>query len=200
MKREHIDKIKSYYDKAGEFKLNDRYSGEQGAVYTKDGDKYHWLVLEQKGKSGLEVRQTDGHGRITARDSYEGAKNTVKCTGVERLKAEGKGMVSFSADEINLIYQFGENGRGGTLANLKEIEPRITDADTKEIVGATIHKLSGLSEKSCTELISATKNRKAAERDSSIRERLSKAKEQLKRPTINGEKKREQPKKEGMEL
>ena len=200
MKREYIDKIKSYYDKAGEFKLNDRYSGEQGAVYTKDGDKYHWLVLEQKGKSGMEVRQTDGHGRITARDSYEGAKNTVKCTGVERLKAVGKGMVSFSADEINLICQFGENGREGTLANLKGIEPGITDAVTKEIVGTTILKLSGLSEKSCIELISTTKNRKTAERDSSIRERLAKAKEQIKRPTINGEKKREQPKKEGMEL
>lgn len=200
MKQEHTDKIKSYYDKAGEFKLNDRYSGEQGAVYTKDGDKYHWLVLEQKGKSGLEVRQTDGQGRITARDAYASEKNTVKCTGVKRLKEEGKGMVSFSADEINLICQFGENGREGTLANLKGIEPGITDAVTKEIVGAAIHKLSGLSEKSCTELISITKNRKTAERDSSIRERLSKAKEQLKRPTINGEKKREQPKKEGMEL
>lgn len=200
MKQEHIDKIKSYYDKAGEFKLNDRYSGEQGAVYTKDGDKYHWLVLEQKGKSGLEVRQTDGQGRITARDAYASEKNTVKCTGVKRLKEEGKGMVSFSADEINLIYQFGENGREGTLANLKGIEPGITDAATKEIVGTTIHKLSGLSEKSCTELISTTKNRKTAERDSSIRERLSKAKEQLKMPTINGEKKREQPKREGMEL
>ena len=138
MKQEHIDKIKSYYDKTGEFKLNDRYSGEQGAVYTKDGDKYHWLVLEQKGKSGLEVRQTDGQGRITARDAYESAKNTVKCTGVGRLKAEGKRMVSFSADEINLIYQFGENSKESTLANLKEIEPRITDAITKEIVGATI--------------------------------------------------------------
>lgn len=200
MKQEHIDKIKSYYDKTGEFKLNDRYSGEQGAVYTKDGDKYHWLVLEQKGKNGLEVRQTDGQGRITARDAYESAKNTVKCTGVGRLKAEGKRMVSFSADEINLIYQFGENSKESTLANLKEIEPRITDAITKEIVGATIHKLSGLSEKSCIELISTTKNRKIAERDSSIRERLAKAKEQIKRPTINGEKKREQPKKEGMEL
>lgn len=53
---------------------------------------------------------------------------------------EGGRMVSFSADEINLIYQFGENGREGTLANLKEIEPRITDAVTKEIVGAAIHK------------------------------------------------------------
>lgn len=71
---------------------------------------------------------------------------------------------------------------------------------TKEIVGATIHKLSGLSEKSCIEVISTTKNRKIAECDSSIRERLAKAKEQIKRPTINGEKKREQPKKEGMEL
>ena len=200
MKQEYIDKIKSYYDKTREFKLNDRYSGEQGAVYTKDGDKYHWLVLEQKGKSGLEVRQTDGQGRITARDSYESVKNTVKCTGVGRLKAEGKGMVFFSADEINLICQFGENGREGTLANLKEIEPRITDAVTKGIVGATIHKLSELSEKSCAELISTTKNRKIAERDNSIRERLAKAKEQIKRPTINGEKKREQPKKEGMEL
>ena len=109
-------------------------------------------------------------------------------------------MVSFSADEINLIYQFGENGREGTLANLKEIEPRITDTITKEIVGTTIHKLSGLSEKSCMELISVTKNRKMAERNNSIRERLAKAKKQIKRPTINGEKEREQPKKEGMEL
>ena len=200
MKQEYIDKIKCYYDKTGEFKLNDRYSGELGAVYTKDGDKYHWLVLEQKGKSGLEVRQTDGQGRITARDAYESVKNTIKCTGVGRLKAEGKGMVSFSADEINLIYQFGENSKESTLANLKEIEPRITDAVTKEIVGVTIHKLSELSEKSCIELISTTKNRKIAERDSSIRERLAKAKEQIKRPTINGEKKREQPKKEGIEL
>lgn len=97
-------------------------------------------------------------------------------------------MVSFSADEINLIYQFGENGREGTLANLKEIEPRIANAVAKEIIGATIHKLSGLSEKICMEFISTTKNLKAAERGSSIRERLAQAKEQIKRPTINGEK------------
>lgn len=91
---------------AGEFKQNDRYSGEQGAVYTKDGDRYHWLVLEQESGNRLEVWQTDAQGRITARDSYEIARNTVKCTAVERLSAEG--MVSFNPDEINLIYQFGE--------------------------------------------------------------------------------------------
>ena len=198
MEQEHIDKIKGYYDMAGEFKQNDRYSGAQVIVYTKDDDRYHWLVLEQKSGNRLEVRQTDAQGRITARDSYEITRKTVKCTAVERLSAEG--MVSFNADEINLIYQFGEKGRKGTLANLKEIKPRITDSVTKEIVGSTIHKLSGLPEKSCIELISATKNRKMAECDSSIRERLAKSKEQIKRPTINGEKKREQPKKEGLEL
>jgi len=36
------------------------------------------------------------------------------------------------------------------------------------IVGSTIHKLSVLSEESCSELIFSTKNRKLAERDSSI--------------------------------
>ncbi len=88
MRQEHIDKIKGYYDTAGEFKQNDRYSGEQGTVYTKDGDRDHWLILEQKSGNGLEIRQTDAQGRITARDSYEIARNTVKCTAVERQSAE----------------------------------------------------------------------------------------------------------------
>lgn len=148
MKQEDIDKIKSSYDKTGEFKLNDRYSGEQELVYTKDGDKYHWLVLEQKGENGLEVRQTDGQGRIISRDSYESVQNIVICTGVERLNAEGKEMMSFSAYEINLINQFGENNREGTLANLKEIKSGITDIVTKKIVENFIHKLSRLSDKS----------------------------------------------------
>lgn len=198
MKQEHIDRIKGYYDMAGEFKQNDRHSGEQGTVYTKDGDRYHWLVLEQKSGNGLEVRQTDAQGRITARDSYEIVRNTVKCTAVERLSA--KGMVSFNSDEINLIYQFGEKGREGTLASLREIEPGISDDATRKIVGGTIQKLSRLSEESGGELISSTKNRKFAERDCSIRERLAKAEKQLKKPPIRGESIGKQTKREGVEL
>lgn len=198
MKQEHIDRIKGYYDTAGEFKQNDRYSGEQGNVYTKDGDRYHWLVLEQKSGNRLEVRQTDTQGRITARDSYEIARNTVKCTAVERLSAEG--MVSFNSDEINLIYQFGEKCREGTLASLREIEPGIADDAIRKVVGGTIQKLSGLSEESCRELITSTKNRNLAERDYSIRERLAKAGKQLKKPPIRGENIRKQTKREGVEL
>lgn len=127
MKQEHIEKIKSYYDSQGEYKINSRYSGEQGIVYTKAGDNAHWLVVEQKGENKAEVRQTDDTGRITARDSYESVRNTVKCTGVSRKKENDKGMVRFSPDEINLIYQFGGGGRSDTVDVLKSIEPRIAD-------------------------------------------------------------------------
>ena len=84
MKQEHMDEIKSYYDKAGVFKRNDRYSGEQGTVYTRAGDNAHWLVMEQKGKNGIEVRLTDENGKITTRDNYEVIGNTIKCTGVDK--------------------------------------------------------------------------------------------------------------------
>ena len=52
MKREHIEKIKGYYDSRGEYKKNSQYSCEQGIVYTKAGDNAHWLVIEQKGEIG----------------------------------------------------------------------------------------------------------------------------------------------------
>lgn len=191
MKQEHIEKIKSYYDSQGEYKINSRYSGEQGIVYTKAGDNAHWFVVEQKGENKAEVRQTDDTGRITARDSYESVRNTVKCIGVSRKKESDKGMVRFSPDEINLIYQFGGGGRRDTVDMLKSIEPRIADDLAKRIVGSTIHKLSALSESSCSELISSTKNRKLAERDSSIRNRLAKAGEHVRKSKIDRNKNRQ---------
>ncbi len=190
MKREQIEKIKGYYDSRGEFKKNSRYSGEQGIVYTKAGDNAHWLVIEQKGEIGAEVRQTDDTGRITARDTYESVRNTVKCTGISRKKESSKGMVRFSPDEINLIYQFGGEGKRDTVDTLKSIEPRIADELTKRIVGRTIQKLSLLSENSSSELISSTKNRKLAERDSSIRNRLAKAGEHVRKSKIDRDKNR----------
>lgn len=200
MEKKHIKKIKSYYDSRGEYKPNNRYSGEQGIVYTKAGDNAHWLVIEQKGEIGAEVRQTDDTGRITARDTYESVRNTVKCTGVSRKRAEGKGMVRFEPDEINLIYQFGENGRQGTVDMLKAIEPKIADRLTKGIVSSTIHKLSALSEESCSELISSTKNRKLAERDSSIRKRLADAQKKVKERADTGKGKSRQRKQDKLIL
>ena len=200
MKREQIEKIKGYYDSRGEFKKNSQYSGEQGIVYTKAGDNAHWLIIEQKGEIGAEVRQTDDTGRITARDSYESVRNTVKCTGVSRKRAEGKGMVRFEPDEINLIYQFGENGRQGTVDMLKAIEPKIADRLTKGIVSSTIHKLSALSEESCSELISSTENRKLAERDSSIRKRLADAQKKVEERAGTGRNSIDRKKKNSLSL
>ncbi len=200
MKREQIEKIKGYYDSRGEFKKNSQYSGEQGIVYTKAGDNAHWLIIEQKGEIGAEVRQTDDTGRITARDTYESVRNTVKCTGVSRKRAEGKGMVRFEPDEINLIYQFGENGRQGTVDMLKAIEPKIADRLTKGIVSSTIHKLSALSEESCSELISSTENRKLAERDSSIRKRLADAQKKVEERAGTGRNSIDRKKKHSLSL
>lgn len=64
MKQEYIDRIVSCYGNTGEFKINEKYSRPHETVYTKDGDKYHWLVAEQKGSGSVEVRQTDEHGKI----------------------------------------------------------------------------------------------------------------------------------------
>jgi len=84
MKQGHIEKIKGYYDSQSEYKINRRYSGEWGIVYTKANDNARWLVVEQKGGNKAEVRQTDDTGRIIARDTYESVRNTVKCTEVSR--------------------------------------------------------------------------------------------------------------------
>jgi len=200
MRQEHIEKIKGYYDRQGEYKINSRYSGEQGVVYTKADDNARWLVIEQKGENGAEVRRTDDTGRIIVRDTYESIGNTVKCTGISRKRAEGKGMVRFEPNEINLIYQSGKEGRQGTVDVLKAVEARMTDDIKKMIVRSTIHKLSGLSEERCSELILTTKNRKLEEQNSSIRKRLAEADKRLKKHTALSRDKSRQKKRENIAL
>lgn len=95
-----------------------------------------------------------------------------------------EGKIPFNTDEINIIYQFGEQGKAETCAHLSAILPQIKDSHTKQIVSTTLKKLNALSEETCAELTATTKRRKLTERDHSIRERLAKAKEQLKEPTV----------------
>ena len=180
MKQEHVEKIKSYYDRTGEFKKNEKYSGRDTTIFKKDGDKYRWLVMEPKGASGMEVHLTDTHGRITARDTYESVRNVVSCTGIERLCEDGRGMVRFTADEAALINRLGGNGRKDTAANFEKAMQCSQDGYEKKIIGRAARKLSELSEESCVELIATTKNRKLSERDFSVRYRLSKIREQRK--------------------
>lgn len=127
---------------------------------------------------------SDRHGIITARDNYELTRNIPKCLSVERL-CEGVNMqITFNADEINLIYQFGKQGKAETCANLSAILPQIKDSDSKHIVSTILKKLNTLSEETCAELIATTKRRKVTERDHSIKTKLAKEKEQLKVLTV----------------
>ena len=80
--------------------------------------------------------------------------------GVEHLCEGANFQIPFNADEINLIYQFGEQGKAETCASLSAILPQIKDSDTKQIVSGTLKKLNALSEKTCAELTATTKRRK----------------------------------------
>ncbi len=120
---------------------------------------------------------------------YELTRNLPKCVGVERLCEGANVQIPFNADEINLIYQFGEQSKAETCASLSAILPQIKDDNTKQIVSTTLKKLNSLSEETCAELTATTKRRKLTERDHSIKARLAKAKEQTKQPTVAEEKK-----------
>lgn len=189
MKKEQEQQIVDYYSTTDKYIRSQLHSNAHQSVFTKENDKYQWLVLEQKSQSEVEVRQTDRHGTITARDNYELTRNIPKCVGVERLHKDVNMQIPFNADEINLIYQFGEQNKAETCANLSSILPQVKDSDTRQMINSTLKKLTALSEKSCAELTATTKRRKLAERDNSIRVRLAKAKEQTKQPTVDGQKK-----------
>ena len=152
MNKKQEQQILDYYSTADKYIRSKTHSNAHQTVFTKENDKYQWLVLEQKNQCEVEVRQTDSHGTITARDNYELTRNIPKCVGVERLCEGTNFQIPFNADEINLIYQFGEQGKAETCASLSAILPQIKDSDTKQIVSDTLKKLNALSEKTCAEL------------------------------------------------
>ena len=169
MNKRQEQQIVDYYSTTDRYIRSDRYSDSNQTVFAKENDRYQWLVLEQKSQHDVEVRQTDSHGTITARDNYELTRNIPKCVGVERLCKDANMQIPFTADEINLIYQFWEQSKAETCAHLSAILPQIKDNDTKQIVCSTLKKLNVLSEETCAELAATIKRRKLTERDHSIK-------------------------------
>ena len=152
MNKKQEQQILDYYSTTDKYIRSKTHSNAHQTVFTKESDKYQWLVLEQKIQCGVEVRQTDNHGTITARDNYELTGNLPKCVGVERLCEGANFQIPFNADEVNLIYQFGEQRKAETGASLSAILPQIKDSDTKQIVSDTLKKLNALSKETCAEL------------------------------------------------
>ena len=184
MKQSQDQKIIGFYSIKDKYIRSELFSKPHQTVYTKENDKNRWLVLEQKSKSEIEVRQTDGHGKIIAWDHYEISKAFPALTGMERVCGDGNGQISFDIDEINLIDQYGGNTKTETCTDLSAILPHIKDDATGRIVGSTLKKLESLPEETCMELISTIKSEKAAERDRSILAGLAKAKAQIKKQEI----------------
>ena len=108
MNKKQEQQILDYYSTTEKYIHSKTHSNAHQTVFTKESDKYQWLVLEQKSQCEVEVRQTDSHGTITARDNYELTGNLPKCVGVERLCEGANFQIPFNADKVNLIYQFGE--------------------------------------------------------------------------------------------
>ena len=152
MNKKQEQQILDYYSTTDKYIHSKTHSNAHQTVFTKESDKYQWLVLEQKSQCEVEVRQTDSHGTITARDNYELTRNLPKCVSVERLCEGANFQIPFNTDEINLIYQFGEQSKAKTCASLSAILPQIKDNNTKQIVSTTLNKLNALSEKTCAEL------------------------------------------------
>ena len=102
MNKKQEQQILDYYSTTDKYIRSKTHSNAHQTVFTKESDKYQWLVLEQKSQCEVEVRQTDSHGTITARDNYELTRNIPKCVGVERLCEGANFQIPFNADEVNL--------------------------------------------------------------------------------------------------
>ena len=95
MDRKIKEQLLDIYDKKREFVFNETYSkGNTGQVFTKPDDKFHWLVLDEKGKDHIEVRQTDDTGFITNRDSYKVKDNALELVNSECYTNNRHGKIS----------------------------------------------------------------------------------------------------------
>ncbi len=181
MKQEHIDRIVSCYGDAGEFKINEKYSRPHETVYTRDGDKYHWLAAEQKSSGSVAVRKTDEHGKITAWDTYESFSDVVQWTCAESLRAEGRGTVRFGMDEIKTICQAVSSGSGCQFPQSIECRLSALSAEIREgfLAAAAAHgmpeqrpsvrkRMAEIKERRKNQEPGREKMQKKAERDAAV--------------------------------
>ena len=160
MNKRQEQQIVDYYSTTDRYIRSDRYSDSNQTVFTKENDRYQWLVLEQKSQHDVEIRQTDSHGTITARDNYELTRNIPKCVGVERLCKDANMQIPLLLMKSILSISLGNRAKAETCAHLSAILTQIKDNDTKQIVCSTLKKLNVLPEETCTELAATTKKTK----------------------------------------
>lgn len=72
MNRKETEQILEYYQYQDiNWKRNKRYSDEVTQVFTRAGDKEHWLSIKKESANYVVVTQTDSSGRIMLWDDYQ---------------------------------------------------------------------------------------------------------------------------------
>ena len=156
--------IAGYYSTAGKYIYNKCYSNRHRMVFTKEADKYQWLVVEQGYGKWTEARQTDRCGKIIARDTYILKKGIPVCMGAERLCKDSKSKIYFSANDIRVICHYGTSEKLETYANLSKALVKIREKGAKQHANIVLRKLNALAEGSCMEFLAVIEKQKLASR------------------------------------
>lgn len=120
MDRRVKEQLLDIYDKKREFVFNETYSkGNTGQVFTKLEDKFHWLVLDEKGKDYIEVRQTDDTGFITNRDSYKVKDKALELVNSECYTKNRHGKISIK-DQLAIYKAKAEEMNKNRMVHQKQ--------------------------------------------------------------------------------
>ena len=120
MDRKIKEQLLDIYDKKREFIFSETYSkGNTGQVFTKPDDKFHWLVLDEKGKDHIEVRQTDDTGFITNRDSYKVKDNALELVNSECYTKNRHGKISIK-DQLAIYKAKAEEMNKNRIVHQKQ--------------------------------------------------------------------------------
>lgn len=73
MNKKETEQILEYYQYQDNtnWKRNKRYSDDVTQVFTRAGDKYHWLSIHKESVNYVVVTQTDSSGKIVSWDDYQ---------------------------------------------------------------------------------------------------------------------------------
>ena len=173
-KDKQMDIIADYYMALGKYSPNEKYSESNVRVYTSP-ESDCWLVLERKGENAIQARMTDETGKIISWDNYEVMNASVKQIESVRLSVSGRGRISFTSAEINVIDRYGDYDRRTTMGKLDILLDRFKDDSTKKSAQAVIDKLGRISDKSYADLYSVRQRKMECEKEGSIYKRLDDA-------------------------
>ena len=145
MDKKAVDSIKKYYDLDNRIELNPIYSRRDDLVFTRPGDKYHWLSFRSYCAGEIQVTQTDGHGLITARERFLVTQRGIKCTGIERKSGDGL-FVSFSQGEMKLICESNAKNAEEAATMIERMAKNEGNAEARAIKEMLVFKLKCLPE------------------------------------------------------